>query len=148
MCTFFLSVPAAKLFIREISKAVASANDKGFVSLNKFQREEVLPWQFLDDWRESLTWKQEKHFVVTLSTNGSGHGWGCIVHGLSGDQSFGDSWNDQQRELFIPSKEMLALVHAIKALPQEIGNCRLDVLVDSHMMITAWGGRGARRPSS
>lgn len=36
--SFSLAVPAAKLFIREISRVIASANDKGFVSLNKFQR--------------------------------------------------------------------------------------------------------------
>ena len=47
--SFSLAVPAAKLFIREISKDIASADDKGLLSLNKFQREQVLHWRFLDD---------------------------------------------------------------------------------------------------
>ena len=138
MCvSFSLAVPAAKLLIREISRAIPSANDKGFVSLNKFQRDEVLHWRFLDDWRQSFPWKEEKHYTVSHSTDASGYGWGCVVHASSRDQRFGDYWNDEQRELFISSKEMLELVHAVKALPEEIRNCRMDALVDSRVMIGA-----------
>ena len=32
-----------------------------------------------------------------------------------------DYWNDEQRELFISSKEMLAMVHA-RAVPKLLGN--------------------------
>ena len=67
-----------------------------------------------------------------------------MVHGWSRDQSFGDSWNDEQRKLFISSKEMLALVHAIKALPEDIRNCRTDALVDSRVVIGAWEGQGGK----
>ena len=34
---------------------------------------------------------------------------------------------------------MLALVHAVKALPEEIRNCRMDALVDSRVIIGAGG---------
>ena len=78
---FSSAVLAAKLFNREISRAIASANDKGFVSLNKFEREEVFHWRFLDDWRQTLPWREEKHYSVSLSTDTSGYGWGCVVHG-------------------------------------------------------------------
>ena len=43
-----LDVPAAKLFIREMSHAIASANDNGRVSLTPALREELSYWQFLD----------------------------------------------------------------------------------------------------
>ena len=47
--SFSLAVPSAKLFIREISSAFASAPENGQVSLNKFLREELSYWRFLDD---------------------------------------------------------------------------------------------------
>ena len=67
-----------------------------------------------------------------------------MVHGSSQDQSFGDYCNDEQRELFISSKEMLALVHAVKALLEEIRNCTMDALVGSCVMIGAWEGQGGK----
>ena len=56
----------------------------------------------------------------------------------------GDYWNDEQKELFISSKEMLALVHAIRALPEEIRNARVDACIDSKGMIGAWEGQGGK----
>ena len=50
-------------------------------------------------------------------------------------------WNNDQKELFISSKEMLALVHAIRALPDEI---RVDACVDSKVMIGAWESQGGK----
>ena len=85
--SFSLVVPATKIFIREIRRGIASANDKGFVSLNKFQTEEVLHWRFLDDWRHSFPWREENNHTVSLSTDGSCYGLGCLVHGSSRDQS-------------------------------------------------------------
>ena len=142
--SFSFAVPAAKLFIREISRAITSANDKGLVSLNEFQREEVLHWRFLDDWRQSFPWREEKHYTVSLSTDASGYGWGCGVHGSSRDQISGGYWNYEQRELFVSSKKMLALVHARKTLPEEIWNCKMDALADSRVVIGAWEGQGGK----
>ena len=55
---------------------------------------------------------------------------------------------DEQKELFISSKEMLALVHAIRVLPEEIRDVRVDACVDSKAMIDIWEAKGARHPSS
>lgn len=52
-------------------------------------------------------------------------------------------WHD--RELFISSKEMLALVHAIRALPQGVRDCRLDAYVDSQVLIGAWNAQGSKK---
>ena len=145
-CTSFsLAVPMAKLFIREMSSAIARAPANGQVPLNEFLKEELSYWRFLDNWEQYLPWKEEKHYTVSLSTDPSGHGWDCVLHLPSGDQSFRDYWNPDQRELFISSKEMLALVHAIKALPQEIRNGRLDAYVDSQVMIGAWNAQGSKK---
>lgn len=48
------------------------------------------------------------------------------------------------RGSFFSSKEMLALVHALKALLEEIRNCRMDALADSRVMIGAWEGQGGK----
>ena len=135
----------AKLFIREMSSAIARAPANGQVPLNEFLKEELSYWRFLDNWEQYLPWKEEKHYTVSLSTDASGHGWACVLHLPSGDQSFRDYWNPDQRELFISSKEMLALVHAIKALPHEIRNGRLDAYVDSQVMIGAWNAQGSKK---
>ena len=139
-----LAVPAVKLLIRETSKAIASAEMRGLVALNEFQREEVTYWRFLDDWQRSLPWREEKHCRISLSTDASNYSWGCVIHQLSGDLKMGDYWNDEQKELFISSKEMLALVHAIRALPEEIRDARVDACVDSKVMIGAWEGQGGK----
>ena len=43
------------------------------------------------------------------------------------------------------SSAMLALVHAIKALPQELCNGRLDAYADSQVMIGAWNVQGSKK---
>lgn len=67
-----LAVPAAKLFIREMSHAIASANDNGRVSLTPALREELSYWQFLDSWQDCLTWRDEKNVRLSLSSDASG----------------------------------------------------------------------------
>ena len=104
----------------------------------------MLHWRFLDDWRQSFPWREEKHYTASLSTDASGYGWGCVVHGSSRDQISGDYWNYEQRELFVSSKKMLALVHATKTLPEEIWNCKMDALADSRVVIGAWEGQGGK----
>lgn len=74
--SFSLAVPAAKLFIREISKVRPERAGKDTVNLSEIQREEVSYWRFLDNWDESIAWRDEKHHTVSLSTDASGYGWG------------------------------------------------------------------------
>ena len=139
--SFSLAVPSAKLFIREISSVITSALENG---TNKFLTEELSYWRFLDDWDRFLPWKEEKNRTVSLSTDASGHGWGCVLHCPSGVQSFGDYWTPDEMELFISSKEMLALVHAVRALPQGVRDCRFDAYVDSQVLIGAWDSQGSK----
>ena len=102
-------------------------------------------WRFLDNWDQSLSWEEEKHHTVSLSTDASCHGWGCVLHYPSGEQSFGDYWTLDERELFISSQEMLALVHAIRALAEGVRDCRLDAYVDSEVLIDAWNAQGSNK---
>lgn len=42
---------------------------------------------------------------------------------------------------------MLALLYAIKALPDSIHSCRIDARVDSKVVIDVWGGQGSKSSS-
>jgi len=83
-CTSFsLAVPAATLFIREISKARPDRAGKDTVTPNDVQREEGSYSRFLDNWGKSIPWRDEKHHTVSLSTDALGYGWGCVIHQAS-----------------------------------------------------------------
>jgi hypothetical protein len=46
--------------------------------------------------------------------------------------------------LNISTKEMLALVHALKGVPENITDCRVDAQVDSQVVIDTFEGQGSR----
>ena len=142
--SFSLAVPAAKLFIRVMSSAIARASASGQVMLSPCLREELCYWQFLESWQGPVSWRDEKHVGLSLSTDASGYGWGCVLHLPSGEQEFRDYWVQHQRQIDISTKEMLALVNALKALPATIKHCRIDVDVDSRVLIDAWEGQGSK----
>ena len=87
-----LAVPAAKLFIREMARAISSASSNGQVFLSPGLREEIIHWRFLDSWKDCVPWRDEKHLRLSVSSDASGHGWG-------GDRVLGDYWQESQRSL-------------------------------------------------
>ena len=115
--SFSLVVPATKLFIREMGSAIASASANSLVSISSALREELTHWRVLDSWQKFLPWREEKHLGLTLSTDASGYGWGCVVHLPSGDQTINDYCDEQHRDLNFSTKEMFALINAIKFFP-------------------------------
>ena len=56
-----LAVLAVKLFIREMSHAIASALSNGLVPLSQALRSELIHWRFLDSWKECVPWREERH---------------------------------------------------------------------------------------
>lgn len=94
--SFSLAVPVAKLYIRAMSAAIALASSADQVELTDCVREEIAHWRFLDQWTDCLSWRKERHVLLTLSTDASGSGWGCVVHSPNGDQSFGDYWKGEK----------------------------------------------------
>ena len=142
--SFSLAVPGAKLFIRNISSAIASSPGNGQVKMTDSLREEICHWRFLDSWKGHVPWREERHVRLSLSTDASGYGWGCVMHSTSGDQSFRDYWNPQQIGLNISTKEMLAISNAIKATPEHVRDCRVDVQVDSQVAIDTYNGQGSK----
>lgn len=140
-----LAVPPAKLFIREISHAIVSASSNALVPLSQALRSELIHWRFLDTWRECVPWREERHLRLSVSSDASGYGWGTIFHESSGDWALGDYWDDCQKGLNISTKEMLALVNSIRAAPECVRDCRVDVFVDSQVLIDSWYGQGSSK---
>ena len=89
--SFLLAVPAAKLFIRVKSSATVHASASGQVGFSPCLREDLSYWRFLDSWEGCVPWRDEKHVGLSLATDASGYGRGCVLHLSSGDQEFRDN---------------------------------------------------------
>ena len=59
--SFSLVVPAAKLYMRNISASIASCTDPCQVEMTTYLFEEVAHWRFLDTWSDVVPWCEEKH---------------------------------------------------------------------------------------
>ena len=105
----------AKLYIRSISAAIASADGDSRVKLSDRVRDEIKHWRFLDTWSGFLPWRNEKHVWVSMSTDAAGSGWGCVHTKTSGDIVLSEYWKPKKVDLNISIKEMLAICHAIEA---------------------------------
>jgi len=127
-----------------MSSAIASAPANGQVTLSREVREEISHWRFLESWPGFLPWRDEKHLRLSLSVDASGHSRGCVVHSSAGNRSFGDYWTEEQLALNTSTKEMLALVNALKVAPPEVEDCRVEVIVDSQVVIDTVAGQGSK----
>lgn len=72
--SFSLAIPAAKLFIRVMSSAIAHASASGQVGLSPCLREELSYWRLLDSCEGCIPWRDEKHVGLSLSTDAPGYG--------------------------------------------------------------------------
>ena len=70
--------------------------------------------------------------------------WAAIIHLKSSDLSFGDYREEEMKDKHINVKEMYAVAKALESLPLDVQHCRVDVQVDSQVVIHAWSGRGSR----
>ena len=70
-----LAVPAAKLYIGNLSATIAGCSGESQVKLTELLREGIC--RFLDEWSGFVPWREEKHPRLSLSTDASNSGWGC-----------------------------------------------------------------------
>jgi hypothetical protein len=110
-----------------MSSSIASAEGNSQVKLTDRLRDEIAHWRFLDSWSGFLPWRSEKHVRLSMSTDASGSGWGCVRHETSGDIVLADYWRPEEAELNISTKEMLAICHALETCPDELRDCRVDI---------------------
>ena len=90
--SFSLAFPGAKFYIREMARAVGRASPKGEIQLTAGLREELEFWRFLDDWDKHIPWKDEKHWVLSVSTDASLSRWAGVIHCQPNDVVLGDFW--------------------------------------------------------
>ena len=120
------------------------ASPKGEIQLTAGLREELEFWRFLDEWDKHIPWKDEKHWVLSVSTDASLSCWAGVIHCQPNDVVLGDFWESDLAELNINVKEMWAIAKVLESLPSDIRDCRVDVQVDNQAAIHTWMGRGGR----
>lgn len=142
--SFSLAFPGAKFYIREMAHAIGRASVKGENQLTAGLREELEFWQFLDDWDSYVPWRDEKHCVLSVSTDASMSRWAGVIHCQPGDVTLGDIWKSDLVEVNTNVKEMWATAKVLESLPLDIRDFRIDVQVDNQAVIHTWTGRGGR----
>ena len=142
--SFSLAFPGAKFYIREMAQAVGRASPKGEIQLTAGLREELEFWRFLDERGKHIPWKDEKNWVLSVSTDASLSRWAGVIHCQPNDVVLGDFWESDLAEVSINVKEMWAIAKVLESLPPDIRDCRVDVQVDSQAAIHTWMGRGGR----
>lgn len=79
--SFSLAIPGCKLHVREVFKAIAQYSRRSGASI--FVRgqlfNEIVFWRFLDNWKDCLVWKPERHLAVTVFTDASKGAWGGVL---------------------------------------------------------------------
>ena len=103
---------------RGISMAIKSG---GYVTMSGELREEIAYWRFLDNWQGMLKWKDEKHLVISMSTDSSLYKWGGrVTLPQKGDVDVSHFWPDSMRNLPIMVLEAYALHNVLRAFSQYI----------------------------
>ena len=141
--SFMLAVPAAKLFIREVNRAIsASVKNSRPVKISNDLRGELSRWKFLDSWEGCVPWKQEKHLQINLATDASSFRWGAVI---GNHQVLGDFFRDNDTRP-IHLKEAEGLYQAINVMSSQLENHRVDAHVDNQAVVAAWEGQGCKCP--
>ena len=142
--SFSLAVPSAKLFIRSTAAVIASAGSNPQVSMSPALREELTHWRFFDTWEDCIPWRDEKHFILSMSSDCSGFAWGGVFHLPEGNLEVRDYWSSEGAALHISMKEMLALHRVLQSSSAGLRNCRVDVNVVSQVLLDTWSREGSR----
>lgn len=68
--SFVLAVPGARLFSREVNRAIGmAAKNSRSVKIYHELRTEIERWRFLDNWASCSPWRNEKHLQVVLASD-------------------------------------------------------------------------------
>ena len=144
--SFCIAVPAAKLYAREVYRAIAKATHSSRpIKIMGDLKAEIEYWRFLDAWDKSLPWLDERHIVVKLSSNASLVAWGGVVEDPKGPlvECHG-LWDDEDKSKPIAVKEALALASTKQSASTILTNCRVDAHVDSLTLVHSWKKQGGR----
>ena len=143
--SFSLAVPAARLYIREVNAGIS----KGIklskqVPMSDSLKSELQYWRFLDTWQDSLPWKTEKHFSISVSSDASNTGWGGVISLPNGNETTRDYWSEEERVTPIAIREAKALVNTLITFSNYLYNGRVDAYIDSQNLLHFWNNQGGK----
>jgi hypothetical protein len=95
-----------------------------------------------------MTWREEWHLTISVASDASGSGWGGTLLGDRGCvvKEVRDSWTEPTLSQPIHVKESVALSRTLLALADEVRNHRVDVHVDSRILLDCWQRQYTRSP--
>lgn len=142
--SFSLAVPAARLYISEMSKAVGKlSRSSKMVYLSEVLRAEIEHWRFIDHWAGCCPWREERHLqLLSLATDASTYKWGAVVGIGDGKQGIemADYWESgDDRPIHL--KEADALLVTLRSVAEQIVDHRVDAFVDNMAVVFAWERR-------
>ena len=142
--SFSLAIPACKLYVREVFKAISAVakNSKLSVPILGPLRQELQEWIFLDNWSGHLPWRSEHHLSVTMFSDASQRAWGAVLVKDGLRQQIRDYWIDLEGD--INTLEARALCNALSSFFPSIRNARIDVWTDNATLRAAWENGGCR----
>lgn len=108
-----MAVPAAKLYTKEVNKAISCATKgNGRIKISRELRNDICIWRFLGQWQDCFTLRKEKNLQISLASDASKFKWGAKVHLPAGKLSFSNFWlADDVRSKHV--KEAKALLNAL-----------------------------------
>ena len=129
--SFSLAIPACKLYVREVFKAISAVTKKSQPGVPIWGplRQELQEWAFLDDWSGHLPWRSEHHLSVTLFTDPSRRAWGAVLVRDGASQQIRDYWLAHERDINV--LEARALYNALSSFFPSSRNARVDVWTDN-----------------
>lgn len=88
----------------------------------------------------------ERYRILSMSSDFPGFAWGGVFHLPKGNLEVRDHWSVEEAALHISTKEMLALLRVLQSSPAGLRNCRVDVNVDSQVLLDTWSRAGSKSP--
>lgn len=139
-----LAIPGCKLHVREVFKAIAQSSRRSSASIRVRGPlfDEIAFWRFLDDWKDFLPWKSERHLAVTLFTDASMGAWGGVLTR--------DGVRHEIRDYFVGEAshinvlEAKALWFVLSSFKGLLKDARVDVFTDNKVLLHAWNNDGCK----
>ena len=134
-----LAILGVKLYSSACNRAISKALlSNTVVDVDTEIREEVAYWQSLDKWSQPFPWLNERHDVLSISSDSSDYKWAAIYTSGHEKYEIADYWSDDVKESPIMIKEALALKNALSSYGSQIKNKRIETKVDNQAVVFAW----------
>lgn len=142
--SFSLAIPGCKLYVRDVFRAISRLSGSTCPSLKveATLRTKIEFWRFLDNWKDCLPWRTERHAVVTLYCDASKRAWGGTLLQDGRSLESRDYWIDSSQDINV--LETRALLHSLLSFRHHLSSRRVDVHTDSLVLKSALANDGCK----